>query len=225
MLIEEIVNQSILEKNKKRSSKATSFWVSSAYSCNRKRFYGRKNEPKSNLPNIRALRTFHVGNMFHAWIQDEMRKMAKGFEIEFYLRDKKTFGSEISGLIDCIARFNGKNILYDFKSINSRAFKFLATKKYGASPSHVLQVATYYLILKTTKEKEIDEVRLVYVDKDSLKIKEMPIPMTKKIIKATEDDWAECIAYWKKKELPPAKPKEAWECSYCNFKDTCKKAK
>jgi len=223
MLIEEVINKAIADKNKKRGkSKATSFWVSSAYSCNRKRYWARNNEPKTNPPAPRALRVFHVGDMFHAWIQKEIKKYAAGFEVEYYIKDDKTFGETISGYIDCIARFNSKTTLYEFKSINSRGFKFLAKKKYGASPSHIMQAMTYLSILKTTKEKKIDNVRIVYVDKDSLRVKEVEIPANKKILKAVKDDWKECMGFWKKKQLPPAKPKSGWECSYCPFRKKCK---
>jgi len=225
ILIEDIVNQVIIDNNKKKKSKATSFWISSAYSCNRKRFFARNNEPQTNPPALRVLRTFYVGNLFHSWIQNEVKKQATGFEVEYYLKDSKTFGGTLSGYIDCLARFNGKNTLYEFKSINSRAFKFLEKKKYGCSPSHIMQAVSYYLILKQTKEKEVDDVRIVYVDKDALRIKEIEIPLTKKIFEAVKKDWKECIGYWKKKELPPAKPKESWECFFCPFKKRCKNEK
>lgn len=222
ILIEDIVNQSILDKNKKRKGKATSFWISSAYSCNRKRYWARLNIEKTNPPAISALRRFHVGDMFHKWIQSEMQKHAKGFEIEYYVTNDTVFGSPLSGYIDCIARFNGVNTLYEFKSISSMGFKFLKEKKYGASMSHLMQAITYYLILEKTKEKKIDDIRIVYVDKDSLRIKEIPVPISKESRNATIKDWKDCIAYFVKNELPPATPKEKWECKYCPYKDLCK---
>ena len=221
ILIEQIINE-FLSKDKKYG-KATSFWISSVYTCNRKRYYQRTNTKQTNPPAARTIRVFAVGDMFHKWIQDIIRIKAKSFEVEYYVKDEKTFGGAVSGYVDCIARLNGCNTLYEFKSVNSMAFKFMAQKKYGASPSHLLQAMTYRMILEANKEKKIDQARIVYFDKDSLRIKELEVPNSPEIREAVRKDWKEAIGFYNAGVLPPAEPKEKWECRYCPFKDLCDK--
>jgi CRISPR/Cas system-associated exonuclease Cas4 (RecB family) len=169
------------------------------------------------------MRVFAVGEMIHKWIQDVIRQKAKSFEIEYHIEDSKLFGSAVSGYIDCIARFNGKTTLYEFKSVNSHAFHFMSAKPYGANISHLMQAMTYWMILDHTKERKIDQARIVYFDKDSLRIKEIEVPDNDKIREAVRQDWTEIIGLYVRGVLPPAKPKEDYECRYCPFKDLCDK--
>lgn len=222
ILIEEIVNKAITDKNKGRHRQSTSFWISSAYYCYRKRYWSRTNVPATNPPAMRGLRVFHVGNLFHKWIQDEVRKYAKSYDTEYYLNDDQTFGGTLSGYIDCIASFDGKQTtLYELKSVNSNSFKFMEKKKWGCSMNYLFQAATYRMILDQTKERKIDSCRVVMVDKDSLRMVEVEVPYHQEVKDAVRKDWEECIGYFKRKELPPATPKEPWECRLCAYRKLC----
>ena len=126
ILIQQVIDDFLAERNKKRKSKAKSFWVSSAGTCYRKRYFQRTNVKPSNPPNAATYRKFFVGDTFHEIIQDLIRKKAKYFEIE-----KRVENKDISGYIDILARLNGKTFLYELKSISDFYFKYLEKEKYG----------------------------------------------------------------------------------------------
>ena len=215
ILIQQVLDDFLSDKNKNRKSKAKSFWVSSAGTCFRKRYFQRTNVKAFNSMPATTLRKFYVGDTFHKIIQDLVRKQAKYFEIE-----KRVENKDISGYIDIIAPLNGEKVLYELKTCSDFYFKYLDKMKYGCNINHIAQALTYYMLLK---EKPA-EIRIVYIGTSTLRIKECSAPITKKSLKWVKDDWAKCIKYYKDKMLPP-KTKDKNQCSYCQYRKYCKNLK
>jgi len=215
ILIQQVLDGFLKERNKKRKSEAKSFWVSSAGSCFRKRYFQRTNVKASNPMPPATLRKFFVGDTFHQIIQDLIRKKANYFEVEKRVEDK-----DISGYIDLLARLNGETTLYEIKTCSDFYFKYLDREKYGCSFQHLCQALTYYWLL----DEKPKEVRIIYVGTSTLKIKEISCPLTKKAIDWVIDDWAKCVKFYKDKMLPP-KTEDKNQCSYCQYRKYCKSLK
>lgn len=213
IIIEQVIDDFLKERNKKKGYKAKSFWASSAGTCFRKRYFQRKNIKPSNPPNRSTFRKFYVGDLFHDAVQRIIKPKAKYFEVE-----KRVETDNLSGYIDIIARFNGKTTLYELKSVSDFYFRYLAAEKYGCSLFHMAQALTYYWLLKDKP----DEVRVVYMGTSTLRIKECPVPITKKSLAWIKNDWKKCFKYWDKKKKPPM-TKDKKQCSYCQYRSYCKK--
>jgi len=71
------------------------------------------------------------------------------------------------------------------------------------------------------KYPELTDLRILYISKDDLCLKEMPVLITDKIVKEVEKEIEDLTVFWEKQEEPRAIPKEAWECKYCPYSDTC----
>lgn len=215
ILIQQVLDNFLKDRNKKRKSKAKSFWVSSAGACFRKRYLQRTNVKASNPMAATTLRKFYVGDTFHEIIQNLIRKRASYFEVE-----KRVENKDISGYIDLLARLNGETTLYEIKSVSDFYFKFLDKMRYGCNINHIAQALTYYMLLKEKPK----EVHIIYIGTSTLKIKECHVPITKESLKWVKDDWAKCIKYYKDKMLPP-KTIDTNQCSYCQYRKYCKNLK
>jgi len=215
ILISEVLDNFLAERNVKKKYKAKSFWASSAGTCFRKRYFQRTNQEKSNPFPKTTLRKFYVGDTFHEIIQNLIKEKAKYFDIEKRVEDKN-----ISGYVDLLARFNGETTLYEVKSVSDFYFKYLEKMKWGANFFHICQALTYYWLLKDKP----DSMRIVYVGTSTLKIKEIIVPITKKSLKWIKDDWTKCITYYKDKKLPP-KTEDTNQCKYCTYAKYCNSLK
>ena len=70
-MIEKLIDDYLLAEQTQRAKKERSgLWSPSSFGrCFRYQFWNRKNEPQTNPPDLRALKIFKVGNIFHDFIQ------------------------------------------------------------------------------------------------------------------------------------------------------------
>jgi hypothetical protein len=188
---------------------------SSLGGCHRKQFYNRKDEPKSNPPDERALRVFKVGSMFHEFVQDLLKDENTQLEVRVETDD-------VLGFADMVT----PDEVIELKSQHSRAFWWMGKSSEPITVQkrdHCIQAAFYALQL------ERKWIRLVYISKDDLCVNEYRLELNDKLITTVEQELEELNAWWIKNELPPAKPVlyvgkdgKSSECSYCSWKDKCK---
>ena len=150
------------------SRKKLHFYASEMGKCERQMFFGFKDIPKKDL-NANTLRLFDLGNHVHQMIVNAML-LAKNIEViavEANIPPQEL----IAGRIDAIYRMNDELFILDIKSMNGRAFKYLKEMK----EDNALQIQLYLHYLK------IKNGVLLYVDKDTLQMKEFIINLKKSI--------------------------------------------
>jgi hypothetical protein len=105
----------------------------------------------------------------------------------------------------------------DFKTVHSRKFNYLTT---DVDNHYLYQIITYYLMYPDN----IDELFLVYVSKDDLRIREVAIKATMPfdmLVDMVKRDWEELIEHWEKDKEPEPIPYHKWECAYCIYQAKC----
>ena len=224
MKIVDIIDQSLLEEQKKRDQRVRSgkYSPSSFGRCYRYQYWNRKNEKPSDPIDVKTLRVFKVGNLFHDFIQRFFEKrmpINTGKEIVGYTSniEVKFETEDFIGFADIVL----KDIIVDIKSIKSWGFKQFSKAGYNVvvdKESYILQLMAYVYFLGKNYGK------LLFVEKDSLDIAEFDFKL---------DDWKELLLkeinklkeIWKEDRIPEAQPRAygGRECSYCIFRTKCGK--
>lgn len=183
--------------------KAYESWrASSLGGCPRKHFYKRLGIEETSPPDERTQRVFEVGNIFHEFIQGIADKSGHAAEIETEMYDKEL---DLGGRCDLIGGNPPQRILWDIKTINSRAFwhlensgKTLAEK----FPQYVQQLGAYMLMLKRDGNP-VDEGRILLVSKDDLMMKEVTFHLTPELEQSVKEELELLNKHWAEKTLPP----------------------
>lgn len=183
------------------------FHVSDAGRCHLYRFWKRKAVEPTDLPSTRALRIFEVGNVFHSWLQDVLDKSGNLISKELTVEDQHR-----KGRIDAIVNINGQKILYDFKTVHSKKFS------YDQLDAHYCMQAYTY---KTMLNQPVDDVKVLYISKDDLRLYEISVYGLKDIDVKVRNDWESLIESWVKDKEPEPNPND-WECRYCIYKTRCR---
>ncbi len=183
--------------------------------CVRKLYFQKTRAEKPDI-NPENLLKMYEGNATHELLQSLLwkhRGQIKNFK--YVKAEKQVFiGDILKGHIDLICEIDGKTFVTDFKITGH--FKF---SKLQAPDDHYavqLMLYTYAMGLK--------QALLVYVSKETGKIKEYLIEVDKEIV-----DYhilkAKYLHYCIKSSITPDIPfktcKESWECSYCKYKQEC----
>lgn len=207
-LLEEYLRDEFnLRKNRVSSEK---FLVSDAGRCRLMRYWKRQGKETSIVYDSRMLRVFKAGSIFHEWVDDILNKKGSLFVKRIRINDEHR-----SGEVDNIIYEDGKKILYEFKSVHSKKFSYLAER--GMDLHHACQVVTYRHMLPF----EVDDARVCYISKDDLRVHEDSVYKVYPNIDLTvETDWYVLIEDWKAGREPEPNP-ENWECAYCDYRDTC----
>jgi hypothetical protein len=212
------IDEMLLEEQEARGERVRSGkWSPSSFGyCFRKQFFNRQNITPSNPVDVRTLRVFKAGKLFHDFAQGLLPK--GDCEVKVETDDVLGFADYVSE--DCV---------YDIKSQHSGAFDYMDVPSYDINKermSNILQVMTYvYLLGKKWG-------RLVFISKDDLRTKEYGFHI---------DQWKGQVykelevlrTAWETKELPPPEPRvfgtdkktgEPNECKkYCVYRDHCYK--
>jgi len=185
------------------------FRVSLAGQCFQKRVWVKQGIPFSNPSSPKTMRVFEVGKILHEYLQNFLDEQGLLVLKEFELEDAKRIGH-----LDAVIWDGKQSILYDFKTVSSSKFPYLT----GVSIFHVFQVVTYYEMLKSVLDFEVDSVRIIYISKDDLDMKEYEID-TKQWHEAVHRDWFELYEF----ENGALKnfPRFPWECVNCVYRDLC----
>lgn len=206
------------QEQKKDRIRSGKFSPSSFGYCIRKQVFNRANLPPSNPIDIRTLRVFKAGDLFHDFFQSLLENVRTEVKIET---------DDICGYADIV--IDDEKTVADIKSMHSKGFWYLAkcgdikTEKFH----NILQVMTYVYLLGYDKGK------LIFTDKDTLCIEEYDFALenwkehVEAEIEALKKAWkdylegtlpeprARVFGTDKKTGIPN-------EClKYCSFRDYC----
>lgn len=194
--------------------------------CPRKHFLLRKGVRHTNPPDERSQRVFAAGDTFHNFVQDIALNSLqyettgnKVFEKGAVLIEGELFDEELNlgGRYDLLIPQKEKTILYDIKSVHSRAFWNMEREKRDVYPHHKMQLAAYALMLKRAGTP-VDEMRMFYISKDDLCCKEVTVPLTPELEKDVYNELALLNKHWAENTLPDCTC-EGWQIQYCPFAD------
>jgi CRISPR/Cas system-associated exonuclease Cas4 (RecB family) len=201
-----LLEQDLLEEKETQVNK---FRVSLAGQCFLKRILYKQGIPPSNPPSLKTLRIFEIGNIIHLYLQNFLEKHKLLILKEFELEDDKRIGH-----LDALVYDRKKIILYDFKTVSTLRFPSIS----GVSIFHVFQIVSYYEMLIKLFDLRVDSVRILYISKDDLDMREYEIDADK-WVDVVLRDWQELYEF--ESGINKNFPRFYWECKYCIYKSLC----
>jgi len=220
--IQKLLNDALLEEQKKRKDKKGSgkwkpFLFGRCYRC---QYWAREEIEISDPPDILSLRRFKVGKLFHKFIQNLFKKYYPEAKIE-----AKIIRKDIMAFVD----IEIEDEVIEIKSVHSKSFWYMEKGDFDIEKdkyTNVLQTTGYAYLRRKPK------ARLVFISKDDLSIAEYVFDLEGKWKKEVQNELKTLRKYWKKKELPPPKPRafgedkktgKSNECEkYCQYRTKCR---
>ncbi len=184
------------------------FYITDAGKCPRSIFFKFKNVPRERTaPEV--LRMFDHGDYLQMQILNTLFSLGIVRASEVSIPPQEI----ISGRADAIVTLNNKLYVVDFKSMNSLIFKGLNSPK----EENVNQIQLYMHFFK------IPRGILLYINKDTLELKEFLIEYEQKKCEKLLEDLKILKEKIEKNIVPPVLPDypENWQCKYCQFKEIC----
>lgn len=207
--LQKLIDEALLKEQEEKSKRARSgLWTPSRFGrCFRFQYWSRKNEPITNPTDIRGLRKFAKGNLYHEFLQ----KLLPEHQVEVLCKK-----DDIVGYADVVL----PESVVDIKSIHTNVTGKMIKQGYDVykdKESNWIQVATYSWILG----KKF--CGLLFVD-ENLVMNEYFSPtdrFTEKILQ----ELATLRLYWEDDHLPPPVPRAygGKECQYCAYQTKCEK--
>lgn len=238
-----LIDDWLIEESKKTRDYGDFWSASSAGYCMRKNIFERLNLPHIETDgDARKQRVFTAGKMFHEWIQGITKKAGISVAQEVELQDEDLM---IRGHFDDLILIeeplpdmpysdDGKGkggkydpnmpeqhlILYDYKTVNSRAFMWAKKNGNAMSHFHRLQLGTYMYMLRKDPyfpwagEKELSsrpewlklsdlaEARILKIEKDTLMMMEQQLLWSPELEKDVVSYWKTLNGYWKSQQIP-----------------------
>ncbi len=215
--IQQLINQSLKEKNAERGNKPIVSWhCSSLGSCLRGIYLKRQGKLPDTALDERTLRVFDMGNKIEDWLVGLIEKQPD-VKVETQVRiEDKELG--VSGYADMVIEYEGEKQVYEIKSKHSKSFWWMKKKGEGASRHNMQQLWIYLKVLG------IDKGNLIYVSKDDSAILEYPVLLSDKSLeKEVMEQLTLLNKAWKEQDifiLPL--PKEGdWLAKYCSHHKQC----
>lgn len=161
-------------------------------------------------------RVFEVGNIFHEFMDKVVKDGTFDSKAEKSLVVVDTIEElVISGRLDnlVVVKQGDQPIVLEFKS--TRSLNYVNEAKH----EHILQIQPY---LKTVRAKT---GLIVYIEKDSLKVKQFKIEYDPKLFLELMNRARRLHRSLMDKRMPEAEAKKnpvmSWMCNYCAFKEEC----
>lgn len=190
------IDEYLLNESKKVRDYGEMWSASSAFYCMRKNIFERLKVPHVEQDgDARKQRVFTSGHIFHEWIQGITKNSGLSVEQESELIDERIM---VKGHFDDLILIDGKKIVYDYKTQNSRAFSY---KRPEMSHYHRGQLGTYMYMLRKT-HPDITEGRILKISKDDLRMNEEQLIWTPELEKEIVGYWSTLNGYWKNKKIP-----------------------
>jgi len=209
MSFQKLIDQQLLAEQEARKTREHSGqWIPSRFGrCYRFQFWARKNEPETNFPDLKMLRRWKVGSLYH--------KYAQSFFPKEVCEIKVTQDPDILGFADVVL---GDKVI-DIKSVSDWEFGYLIKPKYDIEKEKVtncMQVCTYAWILKKPKAS------LVFIDTKSAAALEFDIRL-EHFIPKIEEELKILREHWSGDKLPEPLPRAygGKEGKYCGYCDKC----
>lgn len=202
------IDRYLLEKSKEVRNYGKYWSASSAGYCQRKTIFERLGVPYvEKEDDARKQRLFTSGHIFHKWYQDITKAAGISVAQELELQDEELM---VRGHFDDLVLIEGRLVLYDAKTQNSRAFSYARPEM---SWYHRHQLGTYmYLIRKLqngplrpawlNKLPELQEGRILKLSKDDLRMEEEQLLWTPALESDVVAYWKSLNTHWKAKTLP-----------------------
>lgn len=221
------------QKNKRKPSPT---YKPSSMNCMRQSYYQiTEVDPDDNGMNYNFIGICNSGTDIHVRIQTAVDHMKENdidceyIDVGQYIKERKLKNIEVrskdgmetklyhkklnlSFMCDGIIRYRGHYYILELKTENSNKF----WTRNEVDPSHYKQATAYSIAL------EINDVLFVYISRDTLAMKSFmftPPDYMKHDLIAYIDT---CDSYLKKLKVPP-KDGDNKTCSYCNYKNQCRK--
>jgi hypothetical protein len=187
------------------------YWsASSAGYCMRKLIFERLKLQSTLGKDPRRQRVFSAGHIFHGWLQELTRNAGISVAQEEELIDNNIM---VKGHFDDLVLIDGKLILYDYKTVNSKAFTWAKATGNAMSHYHRMQLGTYmYMFRKPTvwlpkndlllMKERMTEGRILKISKDDLRMAEQVLPWTAALEKEVVGYWQTLNGYWQSQTLP-----------------------
>lgn len=188
--IRPLVDKAILEQQQEYPKDY--FRVSSAGYCHRYVIMRRLGIPTvpERQDDVRSLRVFQAGHVFHEWMQKVTRDAGISIAQEAELVDEE-WG--VKGHFDDLVRVEYKLVLYDYKTQNSKAFTWQKGKP--MSIFHRMQLGTYLCLLRE-EHPGLEEARILKISKDDLRISEQQLLWSPKLEEEVAQYWLTLKEAW-----------------------------
>lgn len=208
-MLKELLDQFYLDRQRDRGQHH--FYITDAGKCPRAIFFKFKNVPREQMtPEV--LRMFDHGDYIQMQILNSLISLGIVRAAEINIRPQEL----ISGRADAIVTLDNELYVVDFKSMNSLIFKNLNQPK----EENVNQIQLYLHFFKIPKGI------LLYINKDTLELKEFLIQYNPAIAKKLLSELSELKTKIDKNLIPKRliDYPENWQCQYCQFKEICQMA-
>lgn len=148
----------------------------------------------------RKLRLFSVGNVFHEWLVDKVKRA--GCDV---LTEERVESQEyhFSGRADLLITGEERTMLYEIKTMHSQGFWYRQKSGGLALPHHELQVTAYMWLLQERFPNL--EARICYVSKDDLAVLTVPVEYLEENVEEVKRQLSVLNEAWEK-QMPPALP-------------------
>jgi len=208
-MLRELIDKFYLDRQKDREQHH--FYITDAGKCGRAIFFKFKNVPRKKME-ARVLRMFDHGDYIQMQILSILLSLGIVRASEVNIPPQEL----VSGRADAICTLGNELYVVDFKSMNSMVFKNLQEAK----AENVNQLQLYLHFFKIPKGI------LLYVNKDTLELKEFLINYNPTLAQALLKDLAILKSKLNANIIPQRLPEypENWQCQYCQFKEICSMA-
>ena len=227
--ISELIDKSIVDKNRENKRRTYLGASSLGDSCSRKiqyRYMGVEPDEGRDF-DAQTLRIFQFGHDIEIFVGQWLRQA--GFDLRVEDKNGEQFGfsiadGEIKGHIDGVVCGGELGInypmLWECKSANERKFKEFQTKGVAlANPIYAAQVALYQAYMQLTDNPCLFTV----LNKNTSEIYYELIPFNKALAQEISDKAVGILEATKVNEILPrvAHTRDYFSCKYCEFQDTC----
>lgn len=212
--IQSIINE-IIEKNSaynttKRDNRK--FSISDSGGCYRARIYKRLGVGPTRTIDIEGLRKMEAGNAGHEKLQQLLWRGKKLFLSESEVGDEHRLGHP-----DGVIKSGDMKWLVEFKTIEK--FQMGYIKKQGAKQPHVLQMFTYWSLLRQDITN-LNRAVLSYVKREDFETHDFYFNWSDQIQAQIDAEWEPLIKHWTDKTLPGCTCAELYNGAgpkYCRY--------
>lgn len=211
--IQTIINEAVEKNNQYKAldRDASKFHISDAGGCYRARFLKRLGVPPVRVIDTPSLRKMLAGDAGHEKLQKLLWRNKKMF-----LAENEIETEHLKGHPDGILKDGGK-CLVEFKTIEK--WQMMHIKKTGAKQNHILQMFTYWMLLREDV-KGLDQAILSYVKREDFISHDFYYFWSDDIKTKVEAEWKPLIKYWIDQKLPPCTCSTLFDGSgpkYCRY--------
>lgn len=210
VLIDDIIKSNSAYNTGQRDNRK--FSISDAGGCYRARIYKRLGIEPTRIIETAALRKMTAGNAGHEKLQQLLWKGKKMFMSENAVESEHLLGHP-----DGIIKSGDAKVLVEFKTIEK--FQMGYIRKTGAKQPHVLQMFTYWSLLRRDI-RDLDHAVLSYVKREDFEALDFHFIWNEGIQAQVDNEWTPLIKHWIDKTLPDCTCKDMYDGAgpkYCSF--------